>query len=151
MKLKPVIILTILLGAAIAAAFYIMKQPGHEWNTQAGGKIQDPELSKIKTIFNTYAAKNIEVVVDGRVYPASALTKRANQFIRKNYKKGMSARAWIREHCGATDSGNVIYFIYPGGKKPMMKDVFLEELTRMEADGIERQLLRREEAIDKRK
>ena len=92
----------------------------------------NPEFLKMSQIIDLYRNADLGVIVDG-IYRKPVETARyAQQYLLHFFEPGMTAEEWIRKHCYRSIKGEIIYFKYPDGATKPMRDVFLEELQKLD-------------------
>ena len=124
-KLRPFLIALNFIGIAVVVYLVVNKM-------NEKPSLVDPEFQKLAEIWNHFKAADVKVTVDGVEFPLETVLQNGQKYLRNRYKKGMTAKTWIEEYVYRSKKGEIMYFKYPDGTSIPMRDVFLEELAKIE-------------------
>lgn len=88
------------------------------------------ELARILSVMGNFKGLDLKVVLDGTERALDSTLPYARKYLQTHYR-GEAAETWIKKHLYRSPvRDEVIYLKYPDGSRKLLRDVFLEELSR---------------------
>ena len=90
------------------------------------------DLSKLIFLMERFKGTDHRVLINGREYNYEESAPYAKKYLFKNYKNKADAEKWVKEHTYRIEgSGEIIHVKFSDGTLSTLRDVLLEELTKL--------------------